>query len=226
MHIQKASINPKFINSNAILPYNLTVQELVKGIDETYNLLYELNNFLVSKQLDRLEDLLLGNSLSGIVSEFLVKGISNNSKSLVRNEKIGGHPDLIPRNKYPNNQILKGKEGIEVKTSKQRGGWQGHNPESIWLIVFRYSLDIDKTKPPNLREPITFIQVLGTKLEMDDWSFSGRSETSRRTITASITEKGMDKLRRNPIYQNPAFIVAPNKNLYPEYSINEESGLK
>jgi hypothetical protein len=34
-----------------------------------------------------------------------------------------------------------------------------------------------------------------------DWSFSGRSEVSRRTITASVTKYGYQKMMSNWIYQ-------------------------
>jgi hypothetical protein len=53
---------------------------------------------------------------------------------MVANRKIGGHPDLLPKAKYTTDSILKGLEGIEVKTSIQRGGWQGHNPEECWMV--------------------------------------------------------------------------------------------
>lgn len=217
--LKRAEIKANFINQNAVLPYGLRVNEVVAGIDDTYNLLFEINNFLVAKKLDRLEELLLGNSLSGLVSEMLVKNVSNNSSALIRNEKIGGHPDLIPRNLYHENQILRGEEGIEIKVSKQRGGWQGHNPEAVWLMVFRYILDERKNINPIDKDPITFVQVLAAKLTKEDWSFSGRNGNSRRTITASITESGMTKLRSNPIYQDPKYIVATNKKLAEQYRL-------
>lgn len=215
--IHKAKTDPKFIYHNASLPHGLRVDEVVDGISATYKLLFEVNNFLVSKGIERLETLILGNSLSGIISEFLVRNISNCSVAVIRNEKVGGHPDLIPRDVYPDNKVLRG-EGIEIKTFKQRGGWQGHNPEAVWLMIFRYDLDesiVDSYK----KRPITFVQVLAAKMEKKDWSFSGRVGASRRTITASITAKGMDKLRSNPIYQDPAFIVAPNKKLEAKYRV-------
>jgi hypothetical protein len=36
-----------------------------------------------------------------------------------------------------------------------------------------------------------------------DWKFSGRSETSRRTITASVTESGHRKMIENWVYRAP-----------------------
>ncbi len=203
--IKRAQVIERFVNPNAILPYDLTTTEVIEGMRLTYDLLFEINNFLVSKHYPRLEDMILGNSMSGLVSEFVVRNIGVQSKMMVRNKKVGGHPDLIPKNRYPNDEVLRG-EGIEVKTSIQQGGWQGHNPEACWIMIFRYTVD-RRPIPPQDREPIEFVQVLAAKLSRTDWSFSGRSATSRRTITASITKRGMPKLRGNPIYQNPVFVV-------------------
>lgn len=214
--ILKAEIFEEYFNYSAKLSYGLQVGEIRNAIKNTYGFLFEINDFLIKRGYSRLEDLLLGNSLSGMLSEILVKNIAKSSKTLERNEKIGGYPDLIPKGVYPNNEVLRGKEGIEVKSSKQRGGWQGHNPEESWLIIFRYILD-DKESPTYKRKPIEFVQVLSAKLLMKDWSFSGRSDTSRRTITASITASGMDKLRSNPIYQNPKYVVASNEELKRKY---------
>jgi len=204
--IKRAKLDPAFINWNAKLPYGLTVDEVVKGVEKACALFFEVNNFLVGKELDRLEDLLLGNALSGMLSEVLVKSLSDCSKTLVRNEKVGGHPDLIPRGKYPGDSVLHGNQGIELKSSKQRGGWQGHNPEDSDLIVFRYVLGDGEQKPEE-RTPVTFVQILAAHIKKDEWSFSGRKGESRRTITASITEAGVHKLRANPIYQDPKYVV-------------------
>ena len=48
-------------------------------------------------------------------------------------------------------------------------------------------------------DPIRFVQVLAADLNEDDWSHSGRSGDSRRTITPSIIASGMNKLRSNPL---------------------------
>jgi len=62
--ITRAELDPGCINWNAQLPYDLTVEEVVKGVEQAYALLFEINNFLVGKGLDRLEEMLLGNTLA------------------------------------------------------------------------------------------------------------------------------------------------------------------
>jgi len=127
------------------LPYGLTIKAIKAAMEDVYETLYTINNGLVAKGLERLEETLLGNSFSGLLSELAVKGLARHSKTLARNIKVGGHPDLIPKRKYPNDSVLRG-EGIEVKTSIQTGGWQGHNPEASWIMIFQYSMD--KTTQP------------------------------------------------------------------------------
>lgn len=214
--LKLAKANASFWNRGAQLPLGMTVGEIEHSVTATYSFLHSLNTFLISKGYLTLEELFLGNSLSGALSEILVKNISDHSAAVIRNVKVGGHPDLLLRGKYPGNTVLRG-EGIEVKSSKQRGGWQGHNPEAGWTLIFRYKLDDDFSKSARLREPIEFVQILAAELAQSDWSFSGRTGASRRTITASITKTGMHKLRSNPIYQNPAYIVAPDRRLLEEY---------
>jgi hypothetical protein len=52
-------------------------------------------------------------------------------------------------------------------------------------------------------KPFRFVTVAGARLTMDDWIFSGRSETSRRTITANVTPSGYAKMMANWIYTSP-----------------------
>ena len=157
--------------------------------------------------------MLLGNSLSGIISEFLVKNIARTAATLEANMKVGGHPDLLPKGHYSSNLVLKGDEGIEVKSSIQRGGWQGHNPEDCWLMVFRYAIGEQKTSKS---VPLTFLEILCAKLERSDWSFSGRKGTSRRTPTASIIASGVEKLRRNFLYRLPAVGIGRHRDIVAE----------
>lgn len=197
-YLQKPIISPKSFNPNCILPYELTIDSIFKAIDATHELLNQFNTFLVSKKYPRLEELMLGNSFAGLLSEVIVKNLADNSRQLVRNIKIGGYPDLIPKGKYLNNSVLRG-EGIEIKTSKQPGRYQGHNPEEGWIMIFRYSVDT-LTEPIKNRSPAEIQEVMAAKLDSKDWSFSGRTGQSRRTITASIIKSGMNKLRENIVY--------------------------
>lgn len=69
------------------------------------------------------------------------------------------------------------------------------------VFVFDSNRPVD-TNEGILPKPFRFIKVLGAQIEIEDWNFSGRSETSRRTITASITKSGYDKMTKNTIYDS------------------------
>lgn len=206
-------LDPRYVNGRASLPYGLQVDEVEKAVAETYRLLHGLNDYLVGAGFLSLEDLLLGNSLSGIISEFLVKNIARASATLDANLKVGGHPDLLPKGHYTSNLVLKGDAGIEVKSSIQPGGWQGHNPEDCWLMVFRYALG---KQNDGTKLPLTFVEILCAEVKQSDWSFSGRRGASRRTPTASITASGVEKLRRNFLYRLPGVGVGPHRNVLAE----------
>ena len=205
-YTERPSLVESYFNSDVELPYRLTVTEVKEAINAAYDLLHDVNAFLVSRGYSRLEDLLLGNAFAGLLSEVLVRSLADHSATLVRNTYVGGYPDLILPEAYPSDAALKATEGIEIKSSKQKGGWQGHNPEEGWVMVFRYTIDT-KTIPIEDRKPTEVVEVLAARLEMSDWNFSGRSETSRRTITASINRHGMQKLRANPIYRHLSHAV-------------------
>jgi len=174
--VKGRALDSRYLNHAAALPYGLTVAQVAEGVRETYRLYDGINRFLASSGFRRLEELLLGNSLSSLVSELLVKNIARASTTLVANKKVGGHPDLLPKDKYPDGSVLKSTDGIEVKTSQQRGGWQGHNREDCWVMVFRYTVG---PQPDGSSVPVTFTEVMCAKLLKQDWSFSGRKGASR-----------------------------------------------
>ena len=121
--------------------------------------------------------------------------------------------DINTKNQLGQALVLKGEEGIEVKASIQKGGWQGHNPEDCWLMVFRYELGKQSTSKS---VPLTFVEILCAKLLKIDWSFSGRRGESRRTPTASISRSGVEKLRANFLYRLPGVGVGIHRSILVE----------
>ncbi|HRJ40465.1 MAG: hypothetical protein KJZ86_03490 [Caldilineaceae bacterium] len=162
-----------------------------------------INQQLFTKNLPRLESFLMPANFSSIVGEFMNMTIPKYCSTLVRNQYHNGHPDLIPEGMFPNDSIQYAHEGIEIKGSRHSSGWQGHNPEAVWLLVFTF--DSNTSRDSGLGIPpksFRFVGVYGAKLEESDWNFSGRSETSRRTITASVNRSGVGKMRDNRIYED------------------------
>lgn len=212
-YLRRPNLDPAHINPRAQLPYQLTVDQVMRTLERTYDFLHDLNVFLTlpGNEYGRLEDLLLGNSFAGVLSEVLVRTLARTVPSLAANRKVGGFPDVLPIELFGAHPAeLHAEHGIEVKASKQSGGWQGHNPEAGWYMIFRYAIDT-ATLPVEARASTRFVQVLAARLEMSDWKFAGRGRGSRRTPTASISKAGMHKLRANPVYQHPAYVVHPDR---------------
>ena len=113
---------------------------------------------------------------------------------------------MIPAGVYDGNKIKLASEGVEVKGSQRVSGWQGHNAEDTWLMVFVFESNkpVDKAKGAAAIKPFRFCRVVGTEVAKDDWQFSGRSATSRRTITAGIKPSGREKMYGNWIYIDPS----------------------
>lgn len=197
------SLKTSGFNPKSVIPYGCTTTAIQKGMQDFLDFLGFINLQLQSKKIDRLESFVMMANFSSIVGEFMGASIPKYCKTVLRNEYHNGHPDLIPVNRYPGNSVLHGEEGIEIKGSRHMNGWQGHNPENCWLLVFIFESNTPRDnvlgKPPI---PFRFRQVLGAKLSTSDWNFSGRSATSRRTITASVNKSGYKKIRKNWIYED------------------------
>lgn len=193
------AVDPNRFNRKARLPFGCTVEAVQKSMEAFVEFLGFLNQQLRTRDLPRIEMLMMPANFSSLVGEFIVSSVPKYYSGLVKNRFHNGHPDLIPKSCYPDDRILHGKEGIEVKASRYLKGWQGHNAEDCWLMVFVFQANSssDHTGPP---VPFKFLKAYGAQLQKSDWKFAGRSETSRRTITASVTNTGELKLKTNWIY--------------------------
>ena len=209
-HLRRVPIQDDYLNPQAILPYGLTTDQIKATLEDTHAFIHNLNKILYEQISQRIEDVLMAATFSGMLSEFIVRQLSKHSTTLTRNLYHNGHPDLIPVGRYLNDAVQYGHEGVEVKTSRYASGWQGHNPEKIWVMVFRY--DNDPYKPEKdarsieAHAPFQIVEVLAAELDKTDWSAQGRGAGSRRTPTASIIASGTAKLRTNWIYRNPKFV--------------------
>lgn len=191
-------IDPKCFNDDPELPYGLEVEHVAQAMQDFNQWIGLINRALVEKGLDRLEDIAMPANTSSIVGEFMHSRIPAHCPGLVQNEYHNGHPDMLPAGMYEGNSMQYADHGIEVKASRYRGGWQGHNAENCWLMVFHY--DSNSPNEPDPIRPFSLNGVFIAKLEEEDWSFAGRSEESRRTITASVLASGRDRMIDNYVF--------------------------
>lgn len=200
-----ARVRPEHFNPRAQIPYGCTVEHIRAAMNDFLDFLEFVNTQLNTKQIPRLETFLMPANFSSIVGEFMSASIPKHCKTLAKNKYHNGHPDLVPTGRFTGDSILHGDQGIEIKASRYLRGWQGHNAERVWLMVFVFEANRARDEGNDVAPmPFRFLKVVGAQLTEQDWLFSGRSETSRRTITASVTTSGFEKMEANWIYRSPA----------------------
>jgi hypothetical protein len=210
--LERAACTPEPVaasgfNPSVVLPYRLSTEHVRLAMEDFLGFLGFVNQQLNTKEMERLESIVMPANFSSIVGEFMGARIPKHCSTIVKNAYHNGHPDLIPARVFPNNAVQHAAEGIEIKASRYLRGWQGHNPEDAWLMVFVF----DSNRPTDYMtdpKPFRFVMVVGAQLTKEDWLFSGRSATSRRTITASVTRSGYDKMMGNWIYKAPTLTGA------------------
>lgn len=210
-------LNPDGFNRQAKIPFGVSVEHIRAAMQEFTEFLGFINSRLNSRSISRLESFMMPANFSSLVGEFLSTTIPKHCPTIVKNRYHNGHPDLIPKGRFPSDSNQYATEGIEIKASRRLSGWQGHNPEDAWLIVFVFDSNTSQmdaqTNAPQPPRPFHFVKVVGAQIQKDDWKFSGRSETSRRTITASVMRSGYAKMEANWIYRHspgvPSLLANP-----------------
>lgn len=210
-------LNENGFNAQARLPHELNIAHIKSAMNDFLSFLGTINGALATGRIEPLEAFLMPANFSSIVGEFMGAAIPKYCPTLVKNRYHNGHPDLIPIGIYADDACLHGQRGIEIKASRRLSGWQGHNAEDVWLMVFVF----DSSSPREIIKgtpfkPFCFLKVIGARITKSDWNFSGRSQTSRRTITASVTRTGFKKMEANWLYRNDPSArprKSPEKNL-------------
>lgn len=202
-YLDRPEASASQINASLGLPYGMTALGVLAAVNDIYAYLHALNAASIEHGYARLEDLMQPAGYSGLLSQLVVvstaKQFANVNPGLAANQRAGGRPDLVPRAAYPDDAVLRGDEGVEVKVTRYRSSIQGHNPETGWIMVVQVEID-RSTEPVYDRAPTFVDRVMIGHLEEADWNYSGRREGSRRTPTASINAQGRAKLAAGTVY--------------------------
>lgn len=199
MAIKRAIVDPDAFNPRAKLPYGLRREDFTLAMRDIYDFFYDVDRFLQRKGLVRLDDMIRPAALSGLISDMLTASLAKHSRSLVENGYFNGHPDLLLRDKYPGNRAKAGIHGIEIKSTRKRGGAvDTHGARNQWMCVFVYRVG-SKDASLKIAPPLLFAEVYLAHVTVRDFRKNPRNELGTRTAT--LHENGVKKLRANWIYR-------------------------
>jgi hypothetical protein len=198
MPINRNIVNQASFNPMISLPYELRIRDFDSAMQDVYDFFYDVNANLVSKGLQRLDDMLRPAIMSGVLSDMLTASLARHSRVLTENTYFNGHPDLIVQGVYPENAVKAGSQGVEIKTTRKKGGAvDTHGAREQWMCVFVYSVD-NETEPASDRRPMTFTEVYLSQVGVEDFRRNPRGELGTRTAT--LDRHGIRKLRQNWLY--------------------------
>ena len=198
MPINRNVVDPASFNPLTSLPYQLRIRDFESAMQDAYDFFYDVNANLVSKGLQRLDDMLRPAIMSGVLSDMLTASLARHSRVLTENTYFNGHPDLIVQGVYPENAVKAGSQGVEVKTTRKKGGAvDTHGARDQWMCVFVYGVD-NATEPASDRQPMTFTEVYLSHVGVEDFRRNPRGELGTRTAT--LDRHGITKLRQNWLY--------------------------
>lgn len=199
MTIARNVVDASKFNRDAVLPYQLRIQDFQMAMQDVYDFFYDVNSHLTGKGLHRLDDMLRPAIMSGMLSDMLTASLATHSRTLTENQYFNGHPDLVVQGVYADNAIKAGSEGIEIKTTRKSGGAvDTHGARDQWMCVFVYDVDAE-SEPAAKRNPMTFREVYLGNVTTDDFRKNPRSELGTRTAT--LHKEGVKKLRENWVYR-------------------------
>src|SRR5262249_10331761 len=195
MAVHRNQVDETKFNSQAVLPFELRLEDFTMAMQDIYDFFHDVNIGLVDRGLERLDDMLRPAIMSGLLSDMLTASIAKHSRTLTENCYFNGHPDLVVRGVYAENCVKSGSEGVEVKTTRKVGGAvHTHGARNQWMCVFVYRVD-NETEPARDRQPMSFTEVYLGRVSTADFRKNPRGELGTRTAT--LHRDGIEKLRQN-----------------------------
>jgi|SRR5437867_58052 len=198
MAIRRNRVDSSKFNPDIHLPYELRIEDISLAMQDVYDFFFDVNAHLLSKGLDRMDDMVRPAIMSGLLSDMLTASVAKHSRTLTVNRYFNGHPDLVVRGIYANDSAKAGTDGVEIKTTRKAGGAvDTHGARNQDMCVFVYAVD-NKTEPAIDRRPLTFTEVYLGRVAIDDFRRNPRGELGTRTAT--LDRQGIAKLREHWIY--------------------------
>lgn len=191
-------VNREWFNPAIQLPYELRLADFEIAMQDVYDFFFDVNKMFADKGLPRLEEVLRPANMSGTISDMMTASMASHSRVLCQNNYHNGHPDLIVRGRYELDSIQAGEHGIEIKTTRNRGGAvDTHGARAQWMCVFVYEID-KLTEPAANRCATRFTEVYLAYVTQNDFRRNNRGDLGTRTAT--LHREGVQKLRSNWVY--------------------------
>ncbi len=198
MPVTRQVVDASKFNTELKLPYQLRLKDFELAMQDVYDFFFDVNGYLRKNGLERLDDMLRAANMSGVLTDMLTSAVAKHSRTLVPNEYPNGHPDLLVKGKYPNNSVKSGSEGVEIKSTRKRGGAVDmHGARAQQMCVFVYEVD-NETEPADDRRPMLFREVYLGTVSTKDYRKNPRGELGTRTAT--LHAEGIAKLRQSWVY--------------------------
>lgn len=198
MPTKRQTVDKSKFNKTLELPYELRLGDFELAMQDVYDFFFDVNRNLIQRGLHRFDDMLRPAAMSGIISDMLTAAMAKHTRTLVENKYFNGHPDLLVQGRYKNNAIRSGSDGIEIKSTRKKGGAvDTHGAREQWMCVFVYETD-HATEPAVDRAPMRFTEVYLGYVTQADFRKNARSELGTRTAT--LDRDGIQKLRANWVY--------------------------
>jgi hypothetical protein len=197
--LKKAVIDRSKFNPNLSLPYDLRGQDFEMAMQDVYDFFHDVNTYLVGKGLPRLDEMLRPANCSGTLSDMLTDSLAKHSRTLTVNHYHNGHPDLIVAERYPDNSVKAGEEGVEVKATRKSGGAvDTHGARDQTLCTFVYEVDNNLSRPVWEREPLRFREIYLAQVTAADFRQNARGILGTRTAT--LDKHGVARFRAGWVY--------------------------
>ena len=198
MPVVRNRVDGSKFNREHSLPYELRLSDFEAAMNDVYDFLFDVNSNLAQRGLRRLDDMLRPAALSGLLSDMLTASLASHARALTENTYFNGHPDLIREGHYEGNAVQAGAEGVEVKTTRKRGGAvDTHGARDQWMCAFVYRVD-NVTEPAIDRAALKFTEVYLAQVNTEDFRRNPRGELGTRTAT--LHREGLVKLRAGWLY--------------------------
>lgn len=105
MDVTRNQVDRSRFNNEAVLPFQLRLDDFALAMQDVYDFFYDVNIRLVERGLEQLDDMLRPAIMSGLLSDMMTASLAKHSRTLTTNRFHNGHPDLIVRGVYPDNCV-------------------------------------------------------------------------------------------------------------------------